>query len=96
MLNEGPVYIRITSSLREAGPSLHLCSYTYGYAGATYRSHPAYAASCMSIRPALRVVTISCAESSDLCSSEDQTRRARASWGHRIAAMSLNGLRYMH
>jgi hypothetical protein len=50
----------------------------------------------MSIRHVLRAVTRPSAESGDLSSSEDQTRRALALGGHRIAAMSLKGLRYMH
>jgi len=62
-------------------PSLNLCSYTYGYAGPTYRSHPVYAASCMSIRPVLRAVTMPSAESTNLGSLDDQTRRVRVSGG---------------
>src|SRR5215207_10851702 len=50
----------------------------------------------MSIRPVLRAVTRPSAESTDLSSSEDQTRRARVSGGHRTVAMSLEWLRFMH
>jgi hypothetical protein len=49
----------------------------------------------MSIRPVLLIVTTPSAESTDLRSPEDQTRRARDSEGHRIAAMYLEGLHFM-
>src|SRR5215211_5210503 len=49
----------------------------------------------MSIRPVLRAVTRSSAESIDLRGLEEQTRRARVSGRYRIAAVSLKGLRFM-
>src|SRR5829696_4274092 len=49
----------------------------------------------MSIRPVLLAVTRPCAESTDLSGSEDHTQRARVSGGYRIAATSLEWLRFM-